>query len=239
MRRMTTKSFDWPRAQTGNKASHGFSERRRQQILKKAEKRFAEFGFGSNTVVTLAKAAGTSEAMLSGYFGTKQKLFQEVVERNSQDRLAMLGKRFRSIPDLPPLECIESMAESTVLACVGDMGNASVIAWGLMEMPEFVADVYRAEIGATEALWNTGIAARFGDSVVRSRFAIHLVPYTVHACMAFGFWLAALRHKPATAQAHARQYAGAIVHVAQAVLFPPEPWEPSISWPAGATRIAS
>jgi hypothetical protein len=36
--------------------------------------------------------------------------------------------------------------------------------------------------------------------------------------MAFGFWLAALRHKPATAQAHARQYAEGVVDAARMVL---------------------
>ena len=203
-----------------NEAYHRLSEHRRQQILRIAEEQFAGAGLGSTTTIALAKAAGISEAMLSIYFGTKQELFQEVAKRNSQERLAALGERFFSIPDLPPLECIERMAESTVLSCVDDIGNASVMAWGLLEIPEFVADVYRAEIGATEALWNTEIETRFEDSLVRSRFAIHLVPYTVHACMAFGFWLAALRHKPATAQEHARQYASAIVHVARAILNP-------------------
>jgi hypothetical protein len=44
-----------------------------------------------------------------------------------------------------------------------------------------------------------------------------------HACMAFGFWLAALRHRPATAQAHARQYAEGVVDAARMVLsFCPE-----------------
>ena len=59
----------------------------------------------------------------------------------------------------------------------------------------------------------------------------NLVPYAVHACMAFGFWLATLRHKTATAQAHARQYAGAVVKVARAVLnIPPESFEAAASW---------
>jgi hypothetical protein len=105
---------------------------------------------------------------------------------------------------------------------VDSIGNASVMAWALVEMPDFASDVYRAEIGATEALWNGEIGRRFDASPVRTRLAVHLVPYAVHTCMAFGFWLAALRHKPATAQGHARQYAEAIGHVARAVLEPQE-----------------
>jgi len=222
------KGFDGP-----------LSEQRRQQILKIAERQFAASGLASTTTITLAKAAGISEAKLHIHFGTKQELFQEVTKRNSQNRLTALRERFFSIPDLPPLECIESMAESTILACVEDTGNASVMAWGLMEMLEFAADVYRAEIGATEALWNAEIRTRFGDSFVRSRLAVHLVPYAVHACMAFGFWLTTLRHKPPTAQAHARQYAGAVVHVARAVLnSPPESFEAPVSWLSDQRELA-
>jgi hypothetical protein len=40
--------------------------------------------------------------------------------------------------------------------------------------------------------------------------AIREGPYAVHACMAFGFWLATLRHQAATAAAHTRHYAEGI-----------------------------
>jgi AcrR family transcriptional regulator len=234
---MIERSCKRPRAQISNRAPRRLShEQRRQQILKAAEEQFAATGLGSTTTVALAKAAGISEPMLYIHFGTKQKLFQAVIKRNSQHRLAALREGFFSIPDLPPLECIESMAESTVLACVEDVGNASVMAWGLMELPEFAAEVYRAEIGAVEALWDSEIGTRFADSPVRTRLAVHLMPYAVHACMAFGFWLTTLRHKPATALPHARLYAGGIVDAARAVLnFPPLSFEVPTS-PLSAQR---
>jgi hypothetical protein len=112
------------------------------------------------------------------------------------------------------------MAESTILACADGGSNASVMAWALLEMPEFAADVYRSEIGATELMWDSEICTRFAGSPVRGRLAIHLVPYVVHACMAFGFWLATLRHKTETAEAHARQYAEGVVDAARMVLTP-------------------
>jgi len=212
--------------------SRGFSQAERiEQLLKVAERRFAASGLASTSTIGLAKAAGISEAMLYTHFGTRQKLFQEVLERNSQDRLECLRERFYSIPELPPLECIESLAESTVLACVQEIGNGCVMARGLIEMPEFAADVYRAEIGATQALWIAETGARFGDSLVRYRLVVHLVPYAVHACMAFGLWLTMLKHKPATAKAHARQYAGGIVDAARAILnLPPESLQATDSW---------
>jgi AcrR family transcriptional regulator len=211
--------------------SHRLPEERLDQILDVAERRFAAFGLASTTTIGLAKAAGISEAMLCIHFGTKERLFQEVVRRNSQDRVAALRDRLWSTPELSPLACIENMAESTVLACVEDIGHASVMAWGLMETPAFAAEVYRAEIGATEALWNAETGKCFGNSPVLSRLAIHLVPYAVHGCMAFGLWLTTLRHKPATARAHACQYAGGIVDAARAVLnFSPELHEAPKCW---------
>ena len=169
-------------------------ERRRGADLKSAELLFAATGLRSTTTAALAKAAGISEAILYSHFGAKQKLFEKVVERNTQQRLAWLEGRLSSIPSFWPLECIDRMAEATVLACADGEGNASVMAWALLEMPEFAADVYRGEIGATELMWDSEIRNRFAESPVRPRLAIHLVPYVVHACMAFGLWLATLRH---------------------------------------------
>lgn len=195
-------------------------EERTRQILKIARKQLAATRGRSKSTAALAKAAGVSEAMLVHSDG-KRKFLQEAVERNSQDRLSALRSRLASIPPLPPLERIEKMAEATVLACVEDSGNASVILRGLMELPEFAADIYRAEIGATEALWHTEIATHLPPGPLRTGVVVHLAPFAVHACMSFGLWLAALRHKPATAQGHARQYAEALTHVAQAVLDSP------------------
>jgi AcrR family transcriptional regulator len=228
---MTRKSIERLRTQRTKSTSRRLScEERRRQILTVAEKQFAATGLGSTTTVKLAEAAGVSEPMLYIHFETKQKLFEEVVELNTQVRLAVLRERFLSMPHMTPLECVERMAESTVMACVGDIGNASIMAWALLETPEFAADVYRAEIGSIEALWVAEIGKRFADSPLRTRLDVYVVPYAAHACMAFGFWLATLHHKPATAQTHACQYAGGIGSVARAVLdFPSESLEPAAS----------
>lgn len=194
------------------------SDRKRQQVLRAAEQLFCAAGLVSTATSAIAQAGRISEAALLLHFGSKEQLFREIVERNTRDRVAALRQRLVALPIMPPIEYIESMAESTVLACVGEIANVSVMVWGLMEMPAFAAEIYRGEIGAIEALWESEISARFLDSPARNRLAVHLVPYAVHACMSFGFWLAALRHKPATAQAHARQYAGGIADAARTLL---------------------
>jgi len=215
-------------------------EQRRQKILKVAEKLFAATGFRTTTTAAIAKLAGIPEETLFSQFGTKQKLFEEVVERNSRNRQAALEQRFLSISNLSPLQRFESMAESTVLACVDEIGNASVMVWGLMEVPEFAAGIYRTEIGMNEALWNTMVGTCLESSALGTRVAVHVVPYGVHACMAFGLWLATLHHTPATAQAHAHQYADGIVHAARAVLnLPPDAAEDPVArmWPTEASPV--
>ena len=66
-------------------------------------------------------------------------------------------------------------------------------------------------------MWNAETARRFAGSLAGTRLMVHLVPYAVYACMSFGFWLAALRHQPATTAAHARQYAGGLADAARTV----------------------
>jgi AcrR family transcriptional regulator len=82
-------------------------EERRQQILTIAAEQFAATGFGSTTSIQLAKAAGVSEAVLYIHFGTKRKLFEAVVQRNADRRLMELQERFSSMPNVPPVECVE------------------------------------------------------------------------------------------------------------------------------------
>src|ERR1035438_2836545 len=125
---MNKKGPDKPRASRRARLSR---ERRREQILKSAELLFAATGLRSTTTAALAKAAGISESILYRHFGTKQKLFETIVERNTQQRLAGLEGRFSSIPYLPPLESIDRMAEATILACADGEGNASVMVWAL------------------------------------------------------------------------------------------------------------
>ena len=156
--------------------------------------------------------------MLYIHFGTKRKLFEAVVQRDADRRLRELQERFSSIPNVPPIECVERMAEATILVCAEGECRVALMAWALMELPEYAADVYRFEIGSTAAMWDAEMARRFAGSLARTRLTVRLAPYAVHACMAFGFWLSALRHQPATAAAHARQYAGGLADAARTVL---------------------
>jgi AcrR family transcriptional regulator len=56
---------------------------KRTQILSAAEQLFAEKGFEGTTVRDIAHMAGVNLAMISYYFGSKEKLFEALVEYRS------------------------------------------------------------------------------------------------------------------------------------------------------------
>jgi AcrR family transcriptional regulator len=65
---------------------------KREHILSIAEKLFAEFGYEGTSTRMLAKEAGVNVAMISYYFGSKQKLFEALVEcRTSYTREKMVN----------------------------------------------------------------------------------------------------------------------------------------------------
>lgn len=54
---------------------------KREEILDVAEKLFSEQGFEAVTVREISKAAEINIAMVSYYFGSKEKLYEEVIDR--------------------------------------------------------------------------------------------------------------------------------------------------------------
>src|ERR1700681_1443614 len=128
--------------------------KRRAQVLRKASAQFAMTGLHGTTTLTLAQAAGTSEAILYVNFGNKTELFREAVEINIEARLRSLDSHLSSIAAENLIDCIESMAEASMMVCLADASNAMLMSWALLEAPEFAADLYRNEIGSVRLLWD-------------------------------------------------------------------------------------
>jgi AcrR family transcriptional regulator len=64
------------------------SEDRRELILEAATRVFGETGYGGTTTDEIARAAGVSQPYVVRMFGTKQKLFLEVIGRALESVLA-------------------------------------------------------------------------------------------------------------------------------------------------------
>jgi AcrR family transcriptional regulator len=190
----------------------------RLRMVRTAASQFAAAGLRGTTMSTLANAAGVPEATLYAHFGTKEHLFREVVGNNIDTRVGLLEERLRSVRFESETAALERIAEATVTVCVGGAGNSILMSWALLEDHDYAADLYRNEIGSVEFVWNRALAERFGDSHSRRILSIQLVPYAVSACLAYGFWLAALRHDAAGAAAMAQGFVAGIGQTASALL---------------------
>ncbi|HBP21310.1 MAG TPA: hypothetical protein DEA08_26420 [Planctomycetes bacterium] len=80
---------------------------RRTQTLERVTRLFAERGFSGTTTADLARAAGVSEAMLYKLFGSKEGIYQAMVEH----KLAHAGwGEFPADPELAPREFFRGLA---------------------------------------------------------------------------------------------------------------------------------
>jgi AcrR family transcriptional regulator len=166
----------------------------------------------------LASAARIPESILYAGFGNKERLFREAVEDSIGTRLWLLEARTLSADYETETIAVERIAEATVTVCVDGAASSILTSWALLEDHDYAANLYRNEIGSVEYVWNRVLAQRFGDSPSRRILSIQLVPYAVSACLAYGFWLAALRHDAGAAAAMAQGFVAGIGQAASALV---------------------
>ena len=145
-------------------------------------------------------------------------MFPEAVKDNIETRLQVLEARMVSAVYESETAAIQRIAEDTVTVCVAGPGNSILTNWALLEDPRYAADLYRHEMGSVETLWIREFSKRFPDSRSRRILSVHLVPYAVSACLAYGFWLAALRHDAQSAVGLAQGFAAGIAAQAASAL---------------------
>jgi AcrR family transcriptional regulator len=190
----------------------------RPKLLRNVAAHFARTGLRATTLSMLANAAGIPESILYARFGSKERLFREAVKHNIDARLRLLEARTLSANYESETIAVERIAEATVTVCVDEAVSSILTSWALLEDHDYAANLYRNEIGTVEFVWNRALAERFGDSTSRRILSIQLVPYAVSACLAYGFWLAALRHNADGAAAMAQGFVAGIGQTASAIL---------------------
>jgi AcrR family transcriptional regulator len=167
---------------------------RRSQVLRTAALQFAMTGLRGTSIRTLAEAVGISESTLYMYFDSKECLFREIVRDNIKSRLQLLEARTTSAVYGSETDAIRAIAEATVTVGVAGVGSSILTNWALLEDPEFAAELYRNEMGSVEIVWDRALAECILDPRSRRILSVHLVPYAVSSCLAYGFWIATLRH---------------------------------------------
>jgi AcrR family transcriptional regulator len=183
---------------------------RRELLLDAAAGEFASTGLRGTTTAVLAGRAGISEPVLYSHFENKDRLFREAVERGIENRLRLLEAKFKHLSGSTLHDCLASMVEATVDVCLSAATNAVLTEWALLEAPEHAVELHRAEVGRVCMLWECRLAECIRDPRLRALVLMRVVPYSVQACIAYGFWLAALRHSPDTAGPLSHQFAAGI-----------------------------
>jgi AcrR family transcriptional regulator len=73
------------------------ADRTRRHLLDAAEELFARRGFDATSLAQIGEAAGVSRGTPSYFFGSKEQLYQSVLERMYADRTAALAPAFASL----------------------------------------------------------------------------------------------------------------------------------------------
>ena len=191
---------------------------RRSQVLRAAATQFAMTGLNGTTGLMLTRATGIPEEILYPQFGGKERLFREAVEYNVGRRLRLLEARTLSGVYESEMAAVQHVAEATVTGCATGDGNSILTNWALLEDHENAAAVYRDEMGSVEILWNRVFAENFRDSPWRRTLSVDLVPHAVSSCLAYGLWLATLRHDAKSAAELAQGFVAGLVQTASALL---------------------
>lgn len=79
------------------------------EILQAAEQLFASEGFDGTSIRSIAKAAKVNIAMISYYFGSKEKMLEALILHRTSDMKMQLDNIFKE--DRTPLEKVESLID--------------------------------------------------------------------------------------------------------------------------------
>jgi TetR/AcrR family transcriptional regulator len=94
------------------------ADRTRRQVLDAAEELFARRGFDATSLAQIGEAAGVSRGTPSYFFGSKDQLYQSVLERMYADRTAALEPAFAPLTRWAqaddPAETLETVLTGSV-----------------------------------------------------------------------------------------------------------------------------
>lgn len=80
------------------------------QIIDAAQRLFADEGFDGTSVRDIAKAADVNIAMISYYFGSKEKLLEAIFEVHAQ-KIRMQLENLLNNPDMEPMQKMEQLVD--------------------------------------------------------------------------------------------------------------------------------
>lgn len=128
------------RASSSN-ASTGAANNR-EEILLSAVKEFAERGYEGASTSSIARRAGVTQPLVHYHFGSKEKLWQEVIDHLFTDPRERFGRVPMELKDLRPRDLLRVLIRRFVRMCA--------------ERPEFLQIVLReSTVGGPRFDWMT------------------------------------------------------------------------------------
>jgi AcrR family transcriptional regulator len=155
------------------------AEATKQQIMKAAEEEFAAAGLSAARTDAIAASSGVTKAMIYYYFGSKEELYQAVLERAFTSRLQSLQQT--NWLELPPEEALVGFLQTFLEHMASDRNLASLL---FLEAVLNKGKYYPKETGASlygtlRAILEQGIA----QEVFRELDACHTAVNIVGTCV--------------------------------------------------------
>ncbi len=142
-------------------ATHSEKCDKREQILDAAQALFAEQGYDGTSVRDICNHAGVNVAMVNYYFGSKEGLFEKMVER----RASVMRGRLEELSanrDMAPIVKMEILAEEVINRMFGNRDFTLTIMremskGGNLELRERLAEVFTRNISLLRSIIEEGM----------------------------------------------------------------------------------
>ena len=135
------------------------AERSKEAILESATYIFAQKGFEATTIQMIAETASVARGTPSYFFGSKEKLFQAVLERESQSAKRVVPDSLKQLGENPePQVFISVLVDFYLDFLEGHPRYLRLIQWTALERPQFMKDV--------QSHWQTILQANQAASMI-------------------------------------------------------------------------
>ncbi len=139
---------------------------RKDLVLRRAADLFAEKGFRGTTTAELARAGGTSEAMLYKLFGSKQGLYAALIQRKlSREGDAIFPREAAARKD--DREVFSTMAREFLTSCRRDPSFMRLLHFSALEGNELAEIFYEVRIRSVIEFLSRYIRGRIREEAFR------------------------------------------------------------------------
>jgi TetR/AcrR family transcriptional regulator len=133
----------------------------KEAILEASTQLFAQKGFEATTIGMIAETAGVARGTPSYFFGSKEKLFQAVLERESQSAKLVIPASFEQLQgNLEPQVLISVLVDFYLDFLASHPRYLRLLQWTALERPQLMQDV--------QSHWQTMIQANQAVSMIWS-----------------------------------------------------------------------